>query len=247
GARRAARAGRAWGRSHAMSAAGLAIGLLLAQYSYLPFKNLSDNQNRFQYYVDNRVTMPANVDVNNVRAAADSAWAKWNALACAAPKSQAMGFTGATVATPSNPYDMFNVTPVFVTSTSDTYYTNAFSYDLSAVALPLQYAGVLQQCDVYLNGTNRIWSTASPPALNALDIESVVLHESGHCLGLDHNGTYPNTVMTASILPGEEKRTLAPDDVNALCQRYPVSGQVGSPCPDGGGCPSPLKCVTQSM
>lgn len=231
----------------ALLAAVLAANAAAAQtfYEYLPFKNLSDSQTRFQYYVDDREAMPANVSVASVKAAADAAWSQWN-LSCAVPKSQSMGFTTGAVSQPSNPYDAFNVTPVFVTTMSDPYYANAFGYDLSAVTLPLQYAGVLQQCDIYLNGATRTWSTSATPASNAMDVETVMLHEVGHCLGIDHNPYYPMSVMVASVLPGTLKRALTTDDADMLCQRYPAVGGVGSPCPDGGGCGSgALKCVTQ--
>jgi hypothetical protein len=217
-------------------------------YEYLPFKNLSDSNNKFQYWVDDRVAMPAGLSVQNVKTAADNAWGHWN-LMCAVPKSQSMGFTTGNVPEPSNPYDAFNVTPVFVTSNADPYYANAFGYDLSAVTLPLQYAGVLEQCDIYLNGVTRAWSTTSQPAISAMDVETVLLHEVGHCLGIDHNPYYPDSVMVASVLPGVVKRMLTADDADMLCKRYPAAGGVGSLCPNGdadcgtGG----LKCVTQPV
>ena len=227
-------------------AAVLGAAAAHAQYDYLSFKNLSDVQHPFQYYVDDRVANPGGLSIADVKAASERAWNKWNAVACAVPKSQSMGFTGTTVAQPSNPYDVFNVTPVFVTTQSDPYFSDAFTYDVAAVALPLQYAGVLQQCDIYLNGASRTFSTSAQPGGSALDVETVMVHEVGHCLGIDHNSSFAGSVMVASVLPGVAKRDLAPVDVDILCQRYPSAGQVLSPCPDGGGCGGALKCVTQN-
>jgi len=223
------------------------VALAQDQYTYLAFKNLADAQNPFPYYVDNRNPMPANLAVANVRAAAESAWGKWNAVSCAVPKSVSLGFTGSTVPDPIDPYDMFNTTPVFVTDGTHPYFNNIFGPGIAAVTLPLHYTGMLQQCDVYLNATLSVpWSTQATTPFDALDVETVVLHETGHCLGINH----PNdrdAVMVASILPGENKRNLSTFDVGYLCNRYPAVGQVGSPCPDGGGCISPNKCVTQAQ
>ncbi len=217
-------------------------------YNYMPFKNFSDAANPFGYYVDSRNPTPAGVSVNDVKNAADSAWAQWNAVTCAVPKSTSLGFTGSTVPQPSDPYDTFNVTPVFITDMSDPYYSNAFSYDLSAVTLPLQYAGVLQQCDIYLNGVTRQWSTAVPVSDMSLDVESVMLHEEGHCLGIDHQPAYPESVMEGDVLPGTEARVLSPTDDDILCQRYPIADGIGSPCDADGGCGgNGLGCVNQTI
>ncbi len=224
------------------------VALAQDQYTYLAFKNLSDAQNPFPFYVDNHAPMPAGLAVANVRTAAESAWSKWNGVSCAVPKSTPRGFTGSVpVNDPIDPYDTFNVTPVFVTNAAHPYFNNIFGPGIAAVTLPLHYTGVLEQCDVYLNATLQVpWSTQPSTPFDALDVESVVLHETGHCLGINH----PNdnsSVMVASILPGENKRMLSAFDVNTLCFRYPVAGQVGSPCPDGGGCVSPNKCITQPV
>lgn len=219
-----------------------------AQYDYLSFKNLSDSQHPFDYYIDNRMLSPQGLSVDDIRSASERAWGKWNAVSCATPKGRSLGFTGGVVPQPSNPYDVYNVTPVFITSdmpSIEPFFADAFTYDVSAVALPLQYAGVLQQCDIYLNGVSRTFSTSMQVGSNNLDVESVMLHEIGHCLGLDHNTSIAGSVMVTTVLPGVSKRDLTQADADMLCQRYPSTGQVGSPCPDGGGCGSSLKCVTQ--
>jgi hypothetical protein len=225
-----------------------AIAFAMDPYNYLAFKNLSDAQHPLLFYVDNRSGNPAGVDVNQVKNAADSAWAAWNAVSCAVPKSQDQGFTGTTVPSPSNPYDIYNVTPVFITDTNDPYFDTVFGFDLSAVTLPLQYAGVLQACDIYLNGTDRQWSTGLPVPPGSLDVQTVMLHEAGHCLGLDHQPNYPESVMQGDVLPGVENRMLSATDDDILCQRYPISNGVGSPCTGAGTCGSTvpgIACVTQ--
>ncbi|MBL8957317.1 MAG: matrixin family metalloprotease, partial [Myxococcaceae bacterium] len=214
---------------------------------YLPYKNLSDAQNPFPYWVDNRQAAPAGIAVAAVKTAADNAWGRWNAVSCAVPKAQGQGLALPTVPTPNDPYDLFNVTPVFVTSQAEMYYSNIFGPGVAAVTLPLQYSGVVEHCDVYLNATLGVpWSAMASTPANALDVETVMLHETGHCLGLNH----PNdrdSVMYATILPGQNQHTLSAFETNLLCERYPMAGAVGAPCPDGGGCAGTNKCVTQAQ
>jgi hypothetical protein len=219
-------------------------------YHYMDFKNMSDAAHPLLCWVDNRSAFPGGVDVNKVLTAAQGAWSAWNAVSCAIPKSQVQGFTGTQVPSPSNPYDIYNVTPVFVTDQNDPYYSNVFSWDLSAVTLPIQYAGVLQTCDVYLNGTDRLWSTDPPVPADHLDVQTVLLHETGHCLGLDHQPFYPESIMQGDILPGEEQHDLSPTDDDILCQRYPTTDGIGSPCTGAGTCGSAIPgiaCVTQNL
>jgi peptidoglycan hydrolase-like protein with peptidoglycan-binding domain len=60
--------------------------------------------------------------------------------------------------------------------------------------------------------------------LGTVDLESVVLHESGHSLGLDHSSvTAVNTpVMYPSVSPGSTRRGLTVDDSMGIGVRYHV-------------------------
>ncbi len=242
----------------ALCAALLVSSVAMAQFAtpqYLPFKMVNTAADPFKYYIDNRVAMPGNLSLAAMQTASNNAWNTWNAVSCAVQKVQAMGFTGAMVPDPEDSFDAFNVTPVWITSNTDPKYAPVFgSAYVKGTALPFTYAGVLVTCDIFLNGVGINWSTAATTATGSVDLETVLLHEQGHCLGMDHwqaPGGVPN-VMTGSVQEGFQRRVLAsPEDVAAFCDRNPVQGGVGSPCLSDGGCgntaPAGTKCVTQPL
>lgn len=221
--------------------------------TYLDFKMVNGASNPFEYYIDNRNLTPAGIALQSVQTTTLSAWGKWNALGCAVPKTVSKGYTGATVPNVVDPYDQFSVTPIWILSQSDPFWFGLFgSTYVKATTLTQTFAGQLEQCDIYLNGVTGInWSIQDPTPTGSVDLETVMLHEAGHCLGLFHFGSdaYP-TVMQGAVQEGFQRRTLTQFDVTALCDRNPIIGGVGSPCLADGGCGSTIpniKCITQPL
>ncbi|MFZ5469293.1 MAG: matrixin family metalloprotease [Myxococcota bacterium] len=103
-------------------------------------------------------------------------------------------------------------------------------------------SGEIFDADMELNN-NIPWSNSG--AFNAQDMESVVLHEAGHFLGLDHTNSNQVAVMYPTIAPGEIKRTLTSPDVTDVCAVYPGTGTPGgqgTPCTQGSNCINGLVC-----
>jgi hypothetical protein len=230
----------------------LAAGAVHAQpVEYLPFKNMSTLANPFRYYLDARDPNPAGLTLSTVTAATQAAWITWNNVGCAVPKATYVNLSSAVpIPDPTDRYDVYNVMPVWVQSTNDPTFFEVFgSLGITAVALPLSYAGELHNCDIFLNGAQFAWTTAG--ALNnTLDLQTVLLHETGHCLGLGHFFSGTNSVMQSTVTPGVSRRILETGDAQALCARYPTSNAVGSPCDpnQAGSCGSTgLRCITQPM
>ncbi len=216
-----------------------------AQFGYLPFKMLNDARDPFGYYFDARSSSPAGLQLSVVQSATQSAWKKWDDISCASTAFRFLGPTTNVVPDPADPYDVYNVSTVWVSSRQDPVYQAALGVSVSAVTLPLTYAGVLQQCDIYLNAADFAWSTTTPTPSGSSDVETLVLHEVGHCQGLDHTNVDLADVMYPVAPVGAQKRALQPRDAAQLCYRYPASNGLGSPCDGGtGSCGTgSLKCV----
>jgi hypothetical protein len=60
-------------------------------------------------------------------------------------------------------------------------------------------------------------------AQNGFDIETVALHEIGHCLGMLHTDVR-GSVMFPTVMPNFTLRTLQPDDRAGINALYPASG-----------------------
>jgi hypothetical protein len=133
--------------------------------------------------------------------------------------------------------------------------------------------GVITNGDIEVNSENFVWADlVINPANGKQDLQNALTHEMGHLIGLDHNcytpgvdparqidnlgnpvpdcAGAPQAVVDATMYtkadPGDlSKRTLAPDDQQAVCDIYPAAqainycpvpgaGQGGCSCHAGG-------------
>lgn len=104
--------------------------------------------------------------------------------------------------------------------------------------------GEIVDADMELNN-NINWSDTA--AANTYDYESVVLHEAGHFLGLDHTAQNAQAVMFATVATGTTKRALAAADTGDLCTVYPGDmGGQGLTCTTGSQCTNGRVCEGSS-
>jgi hypothetical protein len=112
--------------------------------------------------------------------------------------------------------------------------------------------GQIKDGDIEVNAKTFGWADLDiTPSTIKQDLQNALTHEMGHLIGLDHTcydassglaapldnkgdpvpdcanapADVAATTMFASATPGDtEKRTLAPDDIQAVCDIYPVAG-----------------------
>jgi hypothetical protein len=226
-------------------ALGLASTAAAQEPEYLPFRMLSTEQNPFPYFIDNRAAAPGGFSITAARPAIEAGWDQWNNTQCAMPKARSQGFTSGAVPNPSDRYDSFNVTPVWLTNPGDPDLSALLNSGFTvAIAVPQAYGGVLQTCDIFLNGLGIFsYSTSTPTPATDIDIQSVITHEAGHCLGLDHFGL---GLMQQSVFKGEQKRLLTQLDARGICERNPAFGLPGAQCTSDGGCNATLRCISRT-
>jgi hypothetical protein len=94
-------------------------------------------------------------------------------------------------------------------------------------------SGEILDADIEINHANNDF-TINDEVVD-YDLESVLTHEVGHFIGLDHSPDFDAT-MYAGYEPGTiEQRSLEPDDVLAACAVYPPTRDVAcDPAPRGG-------------
>ena len=115
--------------------------------------------------------------------------------------------------------------------------------------------GELLGAGTELNDADYVFSTADDPpcaqmppptAVNppcvAYDVQGIMTHEAGHFLGFGHSPV-PGAVMNPDAGLGDvSKRTLSPDDVDAVCTVYPADGGTLTCIPDAGQPAAPSGC-----
>jgi len=90
------------------------------------------------------------------------------------------------------------------------------------VTFPYMENGRLVDCDILLNDEYE-WSTSTPGRSNRPDVQSVMTHEIGHFLGLDHSPLGQAT-MYYSYAPGAiSSRSLTEDDIAGITTLYPTT------------------------
>ena len=86
--------------------------------------------------------------------------------------------------------------------------------------------GEILDADIDVNAVDHPWSVEDVSPADAVDVENTLTHEFGHFLGFAHVSEADATMYGVSE-PGDVlKRTLASDDVAAMCAVYPLGGRT---------------------
>ncbi|WP_223634702.1 MYXO-CTERM sorting domain-containing protein [Corallococcus sp. EGB] len=214
-------------------------------YKFLDHWVLNNSQDPFPYYVDARNNEPAGNELSRVEDAVKKAFQAWQDVDCAWP---AFTYKGRSTTVPipdvNDRLDGFSVAAIFVTDPNSTEYKDVLNFGANvATAVPLTHGGLVYQCDIFLDAVSHRFTTLESTPSGFVDIQTAVMREVGHCLGLGSTYEFPDAVMYFALDPGVPRRTLSSYDRGAICQRYPQTGAVGSPC-DTTACGAGLTCVT---
>lgn len=108
-----------------------------------------------------------------------------------------------------------------------------------AVTLTSTYSDcTIANSDMVVNAVDHEWIVGAPSYWDQADLRSVVTHEAGHWLGMDHS-THPGSSLSASYSGGINERTLTCDDTEGVCGSHPSGGNACTAdiyCPCGVGC-----------
>ncbi len=106
-------------------------------------------------------------------------------------------------------------------------------HELAATWLTVDRAGTIVDADIEINATAPLFVPTEDEELelgviaNQRDLLSIMVHEAGHFLGIDHSRA-DGAVMQAALDVGEERTALSPDDEAAICAAYPPDAQAGA-------------------
>jgi hypothetical protein len=203
----------------------------------------------------NRMASPA-IDLGHATTLMAEAFATWESARCGADGappsiSVSAAFGPALCATPEFSPEAGNANLVIFRNEFWPYPNSG--HELAATRLTVGDDGAIVDADIELNATAML--TMIPPleqtmpdasaktALDALpagyDVLSVMIHEAGHFLGLDHSRE-ENSLMLAELDPGAVRRRLTDDDIAAICAAYPPERERSAcdPTPHGGFSPT---------
>jgi len=82
-------------------------------------------------------------------------------------------------------------------------------------------SGALYDADIELNAVSAKLSVGRMPSPDEIDLDSVVTHEVGHLLGLNHSTETESTLRAGYDNGSIELRTPSADDVAGICAIYP--------------------------
>ena len=185
-------------------------------------------QQPVRYYVTDRGV--GGVSADQFRAAAERAFSTWQGSAGSAAAGQFVGFTSA------DPFeDDGRVVLGFLSRPDLDRVLGATSFLVDNVT------GEIVETDIFLNASFP-WSVSGAGETGRYDVESIILHETGHLFGLGHSAIGETelraeggrrviasgaTMFPIAFSPGNiNGRSLRPDDIAGMRELYPEGGSA---------------------
>ena len=108
-------------------------------------------------------------------------------------------------------------------------YADTSAYALTSVTFNAA-TGTISDVDIELNGDNFTWTIKELPSVNEVDLQNTLTHEVGHLIGFDHSPIASATMFESAPQGETSKRTLAQDDIDAVCDVYTPVQEDGRGC-----------------
>src|SRR5690606_33904804 len=86
------------------------------------------------------------------------------------------------------------------------------------------YDSQIYEADIKINAEHFSYSFGDEPEVGRVDLESLVLHELGHVLGLAHPEDGSDSVMNAYLRSSYLRREPLPMDLSSLSCEYRLAG-----------------------
>ncbi len=184
------------------------------------------------------VARPGELEWEVAREAIREGWRAWEAAAdrCDPPTLRYGGKSRATGHTAPTFLDELGDNVVVFVHDPDDWAARGYSVHWIAVTSVTSNSltGEIIDADIQLNDDHYVFSASEVPT-GDVDLVSVVAHEAGHALGLDHAAA-PGSTMYAEYANSSNPigaRTLARDDIDGICELYDIAP---APVDPGPGC-----------
>jgi hypothetical protein len=166
------------------------------------------------------------IDAETTRQKVSAAFAQWIGVSCGSGRPSIMVYDLGFVSCDRQEYnqDEGNANIWLYRNDGWPYAGAATTLALTTLTYNVE-TGEIFDADVEINSNNEL--TTSDTDVGA-DLESIIVHEAGHFLGLSHTCDEQAT-MYWHYLPGEtEMRSLEADDIAGICDIYPPGKDIKS-------------------
>jgi hypothetical protein len=190
-------------------------------------------RNCLQVGVNEAGSIRHGISFEQVKASAEAAFATWTSAECPGGKPSLRVEVVEPIACDQSEYNSGKGNINLVVFRDD-----AWPYVGGADALGTTFVrfnadtGEIWDADIEVNGT---LGTIGVDGTTGIDLQSLLTHEAGHVLGLDHSNVDGATMVAGYEATDMSLRTLEPDDVEGICAVFPPGAEVSTNCAPRGG------------
>lgn len=179
------------------------------------------------YSVQRDASLKRGVDYDTIHAITERAFGRWTSAGCAGD-TPSMGISDFGPASCEEPEYNSSAPNANVIMFRDGDWPD--EYDAAAVAHTVitfnTDTGEILDADIEVNSFGTRLTTSDTNV--GYDLESIIVHEAGHFLGLDHSHVEDATMFRWQA-PGDlSQRNLVSDDADGICSVYPPDRRVSS-------------------